>query len=82
MTKTILGTIAALAVLSTSATAEDRNTSLDRMMYTINPAVTVSGPVFRDQSDAATKNKYGSDLVRLILKEPIDKLLLTKKQGT
>lgn len=69
MTKTILGTIATLAVLSTSAMSADRNTALDRMMYTINPAVKVSGPVYRDQSDSATKNKYGSELVRLILKE-------------
>ena len=69
MTKTILGTITALALLSTSAMSADRNTSLDRMMYTINPAVSVSGPVYRDQSDAATKNVYGTELVRLILKE-------------
>ena len=67
--KTILGTIAALSVLTTTAIAADRNTSLDKMMYTINPAVSVSGPIFRDQSDVATKNKYGTELVRLILKE-------------
>ena len=70
MTTKLLGTIAALSLLSTSAFAEGaRNKALDKMMYTINPAITLSGPVFRDQSDAATKNKYGSDLVRLILKE-------------
>ena len=70
MTTKLLGTIAALSLLSTSAFAEGaRNKALDKMMYTINPAITLSGPVFRDQSDAAAKNKYGSDLVRLILKE-------------
>lgn len=69
MTKTILGTIATLALLSTSAMSAERNSSLDKMMYTINPAVSVSGPVYRDQSDAATKNAYGTELVRLILKE-------------
>lgn len=69
MTKTILGTITTLALLSTSAMSAERNSSLDRMMYTINPAVSVSGPVYRDQSDAATKNVYGTELVRLILKE-------------
>lgn len=69
MTKTIMGTFATFALLSTSAMSADRNSSLDRMMYTINPAVKVSGPVYRDQSDAATKNAYGTELVRLILKE-------------
>jgi len=38
-------------------------------MYTINPEIELSGPVFSDQSDAATKSKYGTELVRLILKE-------------
>ena len=81
MTKTILGTIATLAVLSTSAMSAERNTSLDRMMYTINPAVKVSGPVYRDQSDAATKNKYGSELVRLILKEADRQAAAYKEAG-
>lgn len=70
MTMKILGTITTLALLSTTAfSAEARNTALDRMMYTINPEVKLSGPVYRDQSDAATKNKYATELVRLILKE-------------
>ena len=69
MKKTILGTIATLTVLTTTAISAERNTALDKMMYTINPSVSVSGPVYRDQSDVATKNKYGTELVRLILKE-------------
>ena len=69
MKKTILGTIATLAVLTTSAMSGERNTALDKMMYTINPAVSVSGPIYRDQSDLVAKNKYGTELVRLILKE-------------
>lgn len=80
MTKTILGTIATLAVLTTSAMSAERNSSLDRMMYTINPAVSVSGPVYRDQSDAATKNAYGTELVRLILKEA-DRQAATYKEA-
>lgn len=71
MTTRLLGTIAALSMLSTNAFSAEaaRNKALDKMMYTINPEIALSGPVYRDQSDAAAKNKYGSDLVRLILKE-------------
>ena len=71
MTTKLLGTIAALSIMTTSAFSAEpaRNKALDRMMYTINPEITLSGPVFRDQGNAAAKNKYGSDLVRLILKE-------------
>nr|BDT29452.1 hypothetical protein BHI3_29180 [Bacteriovorax sp. HI3] len=71
MTTKLLGTIAALSLVTTSAFAGEpaRNKALDKMMYTINPEITLAGPVFRDQGDAASKNKYGSDLVRLILKE-------------
>jgi hypothetical protein len=71
MTFKLLGTCAAVALLATSAFSADlaRNKSLDKMMYTINPEVSVSGPVFSDQSDSAAKSKYGTELVRLILKE-------------
>ena len=71
MTTKLLGTIAGLSLLATNAFSAEpsRNKALDKMMYTINPEVTLGGPVFSDQSDAATKSKYGSDLVRLILKE-------------
>ena len=81
MKNTILGTIATLALLTTSAMSADRNTALDKMMYTINPAVSVSGPVYRDQSDAATKNKYGTELVRLILKEADQQAATYKEAG-
>lgn len=81
MIKTIIGTISALAILSTSAMSAERNTTLDRMMYTINPDVKVSGPVYRDQSDAATKDKYGTELVRLILKEADSQAAAYKEAG-
>lgn len=70
-TTKLLGTCAAVALMTTSLLAAEptRNKALDRMMYTINPEIAVTGPVYSDQSDAATKSKYGSDLVRLILKE-------------
>ncbi len=66
-----LGTCAIVALMTSSLSAAEpaRNKSLDKMMYTINPEVSVKGPVYSDQFDAAAKNKYGSDLVRLILKE-------------
>jgi hypothetical protein len=70
MTNKFLSTVAVTALLSTNAFAElSRNKALDKMMYTINPGATLSGPVYSDQSDSATKSKYASDLVRLILKE-------------
>lgn len=72
MTTKFLGAIAALSLLSTSAfsaEAAPRNKALDKMMYTINPEIALSGPVYRDQGDAASKNKYASELVRMILKE-------------
>lgn len=66
----ILSTIAALTLISTSVySQENRNKTLDRMMYTINPNIAIKGPVYSDVSDAATKTKYASDIVRLILKE-------------
>ncbi|MBY0412768.1 MAG: hypothetical protein K2Q18_01315, partial [Bdellovibrionales bacterium] len=71
MTNKLLGLCASLALLSTNVFSEElaRNKALDKMMYTINPQATLSGPVFFDQSDAATKSKYGTEVVRLVLKE-------------
>ena len=70
MTTKLLTAFAALTLLSTPAFSQDaRNKNLDRMMYTINPAVAIKGPVYVDTSDAATKTKYASDVVRYILKE-------------
>ncbi len=72
-TKTII-TFSALALLSGAAFSQEaRNKNLDRMMYTINPQVAISGPVYSDVSDSATKSKYASELVRLILKAAHDK---------
>lgn len=66
----LIATTALLSLTTSLFAAEPaRNKALDKMMYTINPEITLGGPVFSDQSDAAAKNKYGSDLVRLILKE-------------
>lgn len=39
------------------------------MMYTINPNIAYKGPVYNDVSDAATKTKYASEIVKHILKE-------------
>lgn len=46
-----------------------RNKMLDRMMYTINQDIAVTGPVFRDQATREERNKYGSEMVKLMLKE-------------
>ncbi len=73
ITKT-LTTISALALLSGAAFSQEaRNKNLDRMMYTINPQIAISGPVYSDVSDSSTKSKYASELVRLILKAAHDK---------
>lgn len=67
--KKILGTCAALALISTNLMANDRDTGLDKMMYTINPQIALSGPVYYDNSDAQTKGKYASDLMTILLKK-------------
>jgi hypothetical protein len=65
-----LSAIAALSLLSTTAfSQENRNKALDRMMYTINPQIAYKGPVYNDVADVATKTKYASEIVKLILKE-------------
>lgn len=67
----VLSTLSIATLMTSSLLAAEpaRNKALDKMMYTINPEITLTGPVYSDQSDSATKSKYGSDLVRLILKE-------------
>lgn len=42
---------------------------LDRMVYTLNPKAEISGPVFKDESSKSEKDKYGTDLIRIILEE-------------
>ena len=62
----VLSTLLSSTLLAAEA---PRIKALDRMMYTINPEIAVSGPVYKDQSDAATKSKYASELVKILLKE-------------
>lgn len=83
MTSTkLLTTLSAFALLTAPAFSQEaRNKTLDRMMYTINPAVAISGPVYSDVSDSATKTKYASDLVRLILKAAHDKAAKYQEAG-
>lgn len=73
MTKKFIGScvtsFATLALTMGAVQAGDRIKALDRMMYTINPTATVSGPVFRDMADKDEKAKYATSLVSLILKE-------------
>lgn len=65
-----LASLATMALSMGIANAEvPRLKVLDRMMYTINPNAKTSGPVFRDMADAATKSKYVSSLIAVILKE-------------
>lgn len=68
MTRNLLMTCAALSCLTTSAFAS-RDTKLDRMMYTINPEIALSGPVYYDNSSSDDKSKYVSEVMRIILKE-------------
>jgi hypothetical protein len=75
MTKKIvescIASISIFVLLMSCSHADDqaRNKALDRMTYTINPAIKLIGPVFRDQSDKIEKSKYASSLVALIIKE-------------
>lgn len=66
----LLSTVSMLALLASTAawSQENRNKTLDRMMYTINPSIAIKGPVYSDVSDAATKTKYASEIVKHILK--------------
>lgn len=69
-TKKFLGTIAALALMSSTAFANvDRDVNIDKMFYTINPSIPLNGPVYKDNSSAEEKGKYASELMRIILKE-------------
>lgn len=73
MTKRIIrigmASVAAITLSVGALQAAERIKVLDRMMYTINPTATLSGPVFRDLGDKAEKTKYVTNLVSLILKE-------------
>ncbi len=62
-------------VLSSTLTSEwiyaeeFRVKSLDRMTYTINPDVEVKGPIYKDASSREEKNQYGTEMVKMVLKE-------------
>lgn len=68
---TMTGVLLFSNALTSSVHADEtvRIKSLDRMMYTINPSLKLSGPVFRDQATPAERTKYANSLVALILKE-------------
>lgn len=71
MRKLISATILASTFIANTALAEEkpRNKMLDKMMYTIADNITVSGPVFRDQGSREERNQYGSEMIKLMLKE-------------
>ncbi|MDD4973449.1 MAG: hypothetical protein PHY93_03815 [Bacteriovorax sp.] len=75
MSKQIVGSwiagISTIILLMSCSQADElaRIKALDRMTYTINPAIKLIGPVFRDQGDKIEKSKYASSLVALIIKE-------------
>lgn len=58
-----------LLICIAQADEQSRIKSLDRMTYTINPAIKLIGPVFRDQSSKSEKAQYATSLVALIIKE-------------
>jgi hypothetical protein len=54
---------------ATLAQGSDKISSLDRMMYTINPKIAVKGPIFKDKAEQSEKDLYVSNVVSIILKE-------------
>lgn len=57
-------------MISTTHTwAGGKISTLDRMMYSINPKTQINGPIFKDKSAQVDKDQYASDVVELILKE-------------
>lgn len=70
MKKMMTAALLSSAVLAqaTFASEKPRNKMLDKMMYTINQEVKVTGPIFRDQSSKEERNQYGTEMVKLILK--------------
>ena len=71
MRKLISVTLLTTTLTSGMAMAQEkpRNKMLDKMMYTISQDIQVTGPVFRDQNSKEERNKYGSEMVKLMLKE-------------
>lgn len=73
MKKWFLGISLVLSMGSVLAEDTPRIKLLDRMMYTINPAGKMSGPVFRDMGPKEDKSKYAGSLIKIILKEADEK---------
>ncbi len=71
MRKSISLALLASVIATSPIHAEDkpRNKMLDKMMYTISNDITLTGPIFRDQASREERNKYGSEMVKLMLKE-------------
>lgn len=67
----ISSAILASLLISPSILGEEkvRNKMLDKMMYSIGQDISLQGPVYRDQASRADRNLYGSQMVRLMLKE-------------
>ena len=70
-TARVLGILALIAV--TQAQGGEKISTLDRMMYTINPNAQIVGPVFKDKATQLEKNEYASKVVSLILKAADEK---------
>lgn len=64
----VLG-LATVALSLGSVHADERIKILDKMMYTINPAAKIDGPLFRDTGSSADKSAYVSSIIKTILKE-------------
>ncbi len=61
--------VTGMLLLATAAQGSAKISTLDRMMYTINPQAKISGPIFKDKAPQVEKNEYASKLVQLILVE-------------
>ena len=61
--------IAGVIMSTTHAAVGEKISTLDRMMYSINPKAQISGPIFKDKATEVDKNHYASSVVELILKE-------------
>ena len=63
--------ISTIALLMSCSQADEtsRIKVLDRLTYTINPAVKLIGPVFKDNGDKVERTKYATSLMALIIRE-------------
>jgi hypothetical protein len=78
----ILGILALIScVWGLETQAGDHIKALDKMMYTINPNASIAGPIFKDQDSKEDKNKYLSNVIKIILKEADKKANKYKEAG-